>query len=443
MKAKPAPRISQGTFLYPDLIDQINPRDPLCQLANRIPWDFFEKDFSPLYAERGRPAKPVRLMAGLLILKQLENLSDERVVEEWRRNPYFQFFCGMKHFQWDLPCEPSDLVHFRKRIGINGVEKILQASVAIHGKDAMESEVIVDTTVQEKNITFPTDSKLRLKVMEKCWEFAKQYGVRLRRSYSREASGLMDTIRFTRTKNSAQKSSAIRRLKTIANILLRELMRKLSAGAKEQLANDLETCGQAVNQNKSDRNRIYSLHEPQVFCIAKGKEHKKYKFGTKAAIAQTLSSGIIVGAQNAYNHYDGKTLAPLFEQFLKLRGERPAKAFCDRGFRGKKEIDGTQIILPEKPKKDTSSYSRKKIREKFRKRNSIEAVNSHLKYDFKMLRNYLKGTVGDTINILLSAAAYNFKKWMRATAQYFFALFLFILCRKRENILNCCLPGMS
>ena len=84
MKAKPAPKHSQATFLYPDLLDQLNPRDPLLQLADQIPWDKLEAEFAPLYAERGRPAKPVRLMVGLLILKQLANLSDERVVEEWR-----------------------------------------------------------------------------------------------------------------------------------------------------------------------------------------------------------------------------------------------------------------------------------------------------------------------------------------------------------------------
>lgn len=427
MKAKTAPKVAQGTFLYPDLLDQLNPGDPLLKLASKIPWDFFEEEFSSLYAERGRPAKPVRLMVGLLLLKQIENLSDERVVEEWRRNPYYQSFCGMKHFQWEFPCEPSDLVHFRKRIGEKGVEKIFQASVSIHGKEAHDAEIIVDTTVQEKNITFPTDSKLRLKVISKCWKIAGQEVISLRRSYKREIKGLVRTIRFTRTKKNRQRSAAVRRLKTIANILLRELERKLSWEAKDRLAKELNIYKQAVNQKKDDKNKIYSLHEAQVYCIAKGKEHRKYEFGNKVAIAQTLSSGIIVGAQNAYNFYDGKTLEPLLVQIEKVRGTRPATAYCDRGFRGKKEIGGTRIEIPDKPKKGLSEYFRKKAKEKFRKRNAIEAVNSHLKYDFRMLRNYLKGTIGDTINLLLSAAAYNFKKWMRATARVFLFYFFIIL----------------
>ena len=122
MKARPQPNDQQATFLYPDLINQLDPEDPLLLLANKIPREKFENEFAPLYAERGRPAKPVRLIVGLLLLKQMENLSDERVVEEWRRNPYFQAFCGMKNFQWELPCEPPDFCHFRKRIGEKGIE---------------------------------------------------------------------------------------------------------------------------------------------------------------------------------------------------------------------------------------------------------------------------------------------------------------------------------
>lgn len=430
MKAKPAPKITQGTFLYPDLLDQLNPRDPLLQLSNKIPWDFFEEEFSVLYADCGRPAKPVRLMVGLLLLKQIENLSDERVVEEWCRNPYYQAFCGMKHFQWELPCEPSDLVHFRKRIGEKGVEKIFQTSVSIHGKDAQDGQIVVDTTVQEKNITFPTDSKLRLKVIAKCWKIADQEGISLRRSYKREVKGLARLIRFTRTKNISQKYFAIRRLKTVANILLRELGRKLPVASKDRLSNCLDIYNKAVNQQKAEKNKVYSLHEAQVYCIAKGKEHKKYEFGNKVAIAQTLSTGIIVGAQNAYNFYDGNTLEPLLDQIEKIRGTRPTTAVCDRGFRGKKEICGTRIEIPGKPKKGFSEYFRKKVKEKFRKRNAIEAVNSHLKYDFRMLRNYLKGTIGDTINLLLSAAAYNFKKWMRRAIARLFIFFFYFFPKK-------------
>ena len=428
MKAKAAPKYSQATFLYPDLIDQLNPKDPLLILAARIPWGRLEAEFAPLYAERGRPAKPVRLMVGLLLLKQLANLSDERIVEEWRQNPYFQAFCGMKTFQWQLPCEPSDFCHFRKRIGEKGMEKIFQISVEIHGNQALESEIVVDTTVQEKNVTFPTDTKLRVKVIARCWKIAKKESLVLRRSYRREVKKLLRTIRFNRNKNTKLRNSAMRRLKTIANALLNDISRKLSPEAKAKLCKDLEIYSRAVNQKRADKNKIYSLHEPEVACIAKGKEHKKYEFGTKVALAQTITDGIIVGAQNAFNEYDGNCLAPLLDQIEKTTGKRPEKAYCDRGFRGKTDIGGTKIEIPDTPGKHMTSHYRRKAQGKFRRRSAIEAIISHVKHDFRMYRNYLKGTVGDTINLLLAAAAFNFKKWMRAIAlEIFVHLFLQIL----------------
>lgn len=424
MKAKSAPKLSQATFLYPDLIDQLNPKDPLLLLAAKIPWDKLEAEFTPLYAERGRPAKPVRLMAGLLLLKQLANLSDERVVEEWRQNPYFQAFCGMKTFQWQLPCEPSDFCHFRKRIGEKGMEKIFRISVEIHGNQALESEIVVDTTVQEKNVTFPTDTKLRVKVIAKCWKIAEKENLVLRRSYRREVKKLLRTIRFNRNKNTKLRNSAMRRIKTIANALLNDIARKLASEARAKLDKDLELYSRVVNQKRTDKNKIYSLHEPDVVCIAKGKEHKKYEFGTKVALAQTITNGIIVGAQNAFNEYDGNCLAPLLEQVKTITGKRPERAFCDRGFRGRSSIEGTKIVIPDLPRKSDTTHQKRKAQAKFRRRSAVEATISHVKHDFHMLRNYLKGVAGDTINLLLAAAAFNFRKWMRATAPIFFVLFL-------------------
>jgi len=427
MKAKTAPTIRQGNFLYPDLLDQLDPKDPLLLLAKKIPWMELEKEFAPLYAEKGRPAKPVRLMVGLLILKQIENLSDERVVEEWKRNPYFQAFCGIEQFQWRFPCEPSDLCHFRKRIGEKGFEKIFHISITIHGKAAQEQEVVVDTTVQEKNITFPTDSKLRMKVIFNCLKIAEKSQIPLRRTYRRELKKLKRAIRFNRTKNTKEKKSAIRRLKTIANILIRELMRKLPVTEVDAMKEEFERYKKAVNQKKDDKNKIYSLHEPEVFCIAKGKEHKKYEFGNKAVFARTSISGIVVGATNGFNEYDGDTLASVLSQVEKLRGKRPPIAICDRGFRGRKFVGKTKIEIPESPTPKTTNYAKRKAQKRFRCRSGIEGSISHLKQDFRMIRNYLKGTVGDTINILMSAAAFNFHKWMLLAARPCYIFFSFIL----------------
>ena len=419
MKPKTAPREKQGHLLYQNLLEQLNPKDPLLLLGKKIAWERFERDFTPLYSSVGRPAKPIRLMAGLLLLKQLENLSDERIVEAWIRNPYYQAFCGMEYFQWNLPCEPSDLVHFRKRIGEAGVEKIFQASVALHGKARLEREVVIDTTVQEKNITFPTDTKLRVKVMQRCWKLAAEDGLQLRRSYRRELKKTLRIIRFSKKRQDKHKvSAAIRRLKTMANALLRDVMRKLPENKLAARYEELENYRRAVNQERRDKNKIYSLHEPGVLCISKGKEHKKYEFGAKAAIAVTKTGGIIVGAKSfSSNVYDGDTLPEVLSQIEAVRGAAPATAFCDRGFRGRKQVGKTDILLPGTPSPNASEYDKRKARKNFGRRSAIEPIIGHLQYTFRLARNYLKGTIGDTINLLLAAAAFNCKKWLNALAQ--------------------------
>ena len=435
MKPKTPSQQKQYNFLYQDLLEQLNPKDPLLLLAKQIPWEMFEKEFSKLYADRGRPGKPIRLMVGLLLLKHLESLSDERVVEAWVRNPYYQAFCGVEHFQWRFPCDPSELVHFRKRIGEPGMEKIFNASVTLHGEQALEQEVVIDTTVQEKNITFPTDTKLRLKVIERCWKLASEENVVLRRSYRYELNELRRVIRFSKGKqNKTKVAAAKRRVRTIANALLRDIKRKLPEDRIAALHEKLALYDKVINQERHDSNKIYSLHEPDVCCICKGKEHKKYEFGNKVSIAMTKTSCIIVGAKSFRNEYDGDTLSEVLAQVAAIRGRAPERAICDRGFRGRKKAGDTVIVLPGTPPPDATEHSKRKARKDFRRRSAIEPVIGHLKHDFRMARNYLKGTVGDAINLLLAAAAFNFKKWMRAAAHMlFFALCMFrSICPFRE-----------
>ena len=425
MKPKTPLKQQQANFLYQDLIDQLNPKHPLLLLAKKIPWGLFEDEFKLLYAEIGRPAKSIRLMVGLLLLKQLENLSDERVVEAWLQNPYYQSFCGMKHFQWSFPCNPSELVHFRKRIGESGAEKIFQASVLLHGDRALERAVVIDTTVQEKNITFPTDDKLRMKVIRRCWNLASTENIQLRRSYRRELKKLLRIIRFSKSVRVKSKvTAAKRRLKTIANALLRDITRKLPEDRRNILWEKLEIYRKAVNQQRKDKNKIYSLHEPEICCICKGKEHKKYEFGSKAAIAMTKTDCIIVGAKSFRNEYDGDTLQGVLSHVSAVRGASPEKAFCDRGFRGRKTEGCTAIIIPQAPSRKTTEYSKRKARRDFGRRSAIEPVIGHVKNDFRLARNYLKGTIGDAINLLLAVAAFNFRKWMRAVIQKMF----FVIC---------------
>ena len=421
MKGK-SPDPHQLNLLPQRLEDLVNPGHPLYRLSKRIPWDDLEKHFSDLYHHSGRPAKPVRLMVSLLILKQLYNLSDESIVERWVENPYYQFFSGERMFQWVFPCHPTDLVYFRKRIGEEGVEKIFKVSIELHGQKAKEAEVLVDTTVQEKNITFPTDTKLYKRVIEHCIGIAGKEGIALRQSYKRTIKNLMLAQRFrNHPKNKKKALAAQRKLKTIAGRLVRELERKLPASSLHQYDRELEIFQRVLSQEKNSKNKIYSIHEPEVYCISKGKDHKKYEFGSKSSIVTTKNSGILVGAVSfSKNIYDGHTLPEALRQSEELVGRRATVAICDRGYRGKGMIDGTKIEIPGNPRKRAGAYEKRKARNRFRKRAGIEPIIGHLKADFRLLRNYLKGSVGDAINLMLAAAAYNFKKLMRQLPGYLF-----------------------
>jgi IS5 family transposase len=416
-----SPDRQQKSFLYEGLQEMLNPKEPMYQLSEKIPWGEIEKEFAKYYIDFGRPSKPVRLMISLLLLKQMYNLGDETVVERWVQNPYWQYFSGEKDFQWKFPVEPSDLVHFRGRIGEEGVKKILEISIGLHGKAAMETEVVVDTTVQEKNITFPTDIKLHKKIIDQCRKIALEEGIGQRQSYRRVVKKLVMAQRFrNHPKNKKKAYAAARKLKTIAGRVVRELERKLSEDSKQKYEDKIIIFNKILNQRKDDKEKIYSIHEPKVYCVSKGKEHKKYEFGSKASIVMTKKSGIIVGAYSLEkNEYDGHTLPKALDQCQELRGSRPKVAIADRGYKGSGRIGETEILIPKVPKKGRSEYEKKKARARFRRRAAIEPIIGHLKTDYRLVRNYLKGVIGDSINLMLAAAAFNFKKLMRKLKIFF------------------------
>lgn len=408
------------TNLYRPVLKQlINPRDALALLSDKIPWKKLEKDFEQYYSHTGTPAKPVRLMAGLLILKQLYNLGDETVVKEWVHNPYFQYFCGESEFQWSFPCAPSDLVHFRNRIGKKGIEKIFEVSVHLQGKDAHSKEIVVDTTAQEKNITYPTDVKLAVKVINKCVKIAGKESVTLRQSYTRTTKKLMLMQRYVHhPKNRKKAASAKRKLKTIAGRLVRELKRKLNEETLTAYRNELDLFEKVLAQKQQDKNKIYSLHEPDVSCIAKGKVAKKFEFGSKVSVAMTKDTNVVVGVVNfTGNPHDSKTLESTLEQISSILKKDPQAVIADRGYRGKTKINQTQIIIPKPLSKTASAYRKAKTRKRFRRRAAIEPVIGHLKSDFRMSRNFLKGVKGDHINALMAGAAWNFRRVLRKIEQ--------------------------
>jgi transposase, IS5 family len=396
---------------YSTFEEQLSHRHPLYILANTLNWNIFEEAFSELYSDEGRPAKPIRLMVSLLMLKHIRNISDESVVEQWFENIYYQYLSGEKSYACGMPCEPTDLVHFRNRIGPKGVELILKESIRINGKDGQEQEATTDTTVQEKNITYPTDNKLHRKIIKKCIAIADKDDIELRQSYTRTLKRLLMDQRFrNHPRNKGKAKKADKKVKTIAGRLVRELERKLRPNLHQI---DLALFKRVLAQKKSDSNKIYSLHEPHTQCISKGKEHKKYEFGSKVSIIATKTTGVIIGAVNIEkNVHDSKTLQPALEQQQRLTGITLKNNFVDRGYRGAKEVLGTKIIIPDTPGKNRTPYEKQKLRKGFKRRAAIEPRIGHLKQDHRLSRNFYSGIKGDNINVMLAAAAMNFKRMM-------------------------------
>ena len=392
-------------------------------------WEWFEQEFGALYSPEGRPALPIRRMVGLLMLKHLHNLSDERVVEFWSLSPYAQFFCGEREMQWGMPCEASELVHFRASIGPGGAEKILAASIALHGEKAKEKEVVVDTTTQEKNITFPTDTKLAAKIVRGGVKRARKHGIDLRQSFVRTVPKLLQAQRGRRTKAGASRArKAARRLKTIARQIVRQLERGVPEGDPDRRW--LSIARRVLEQKKHDTHKIYSLHEPHVYCLSKGKEHKKYEFGAKASLVVGKNGGVILGAYGRpENEYAGHTVEPAPQQVERLRGHRPQVAIADRGYRGRSRWGDTSLVIPDVPKKSDSAYVKRKARARFRRRAAIEPRIGHLKSDHRLGRNFLKGENGDSINLLLASAAANLSLWMRKALSALFTLLRYWLSK--------------
>lgn len=394
----------------------LNQSHPLYKLANQIDWAKLDNGFLPLYCpNNGRPSKPVRLMCGLLILKHLRNLSDESVVEQWSENAYYQYFCGMQEFTPAAPCAASGLVHFRNRIGEKGIEFIFQESIRVNnGNDDNHHHdtAFIDSTVQEKNITFPTDAKLYKKIVNKVLDIVHKLELPLRQSYTFVLKRVYRDQRFrNHPRNRGKALKADRKLRTIAGRLVRELKRNL--GDNHDYDRSLEIFEAILSQKHNSRNKIYSIHEPEVQCISKGKEPKKYEFGNKVSIIRS-ATGIILGAKSFRFEYDGHTIEASLEQVERLTKRKIKILAGDRGYRGKKEINGTKILIPDTPKKSDNRYQRLKKHKLFRKRAGIEPTIGHLKSDYRLGRNFYKGVTGDAMNILLAAAAYNFKRAMKA-----------------------------
>ena len=417
----PKARPPQCELFGAHLSELLNHEHPLYVLAERIDWSAFDAAIDACYAdELGRPGVNTRLMVGMLYLKHAYDESDESVVARWVENPYWQFFCGLSYMQHELPIDPSSLSKWRKRVGAERLEKLLEAT--IHTALAMKAvrpaefqKVNVDTTVQEKAIAFPTDARLYHKMRLALVRRANSLGLALRQNYRFKGKKLLAKQgRYAHARQMKRAAKMTRQLKTILGRVLRDIQRKAPAIqgriVDEPLRELVAMAERLLAQTRTSTNKLYSVHAPEVECIAKGKAHKRYEFGCKASVATTSQSNWIVGAHALHgNPYDGHTLSGAIKQVERLSGHTPDDVMVDQGYRGHDYAGSSSVhVVRTIPKRATRA-----LRRMLKRRAAIEPTIGHMKSDNRMNRNYLTGPEGDKINTLLSAAGYNLRKLLR------------------------------
>lgn len=401
-----------------------DPAQPLIRLSKSIDWQAFEAAFGLLYCEdNGRPGKPIRLMVGLAILKSMFGESDEGLVEKWVQNPYWQYLCGESEFQHEFPIEPTSMGKWRKRVQAAGLEQLLSESI----KSGLKAGVIrkedlvrvnVDTTVQEKAITFPTDSKLYHRMREKLAEEANRLGVELRQSYTRKSKrALIMSGRYRHARQMKRANREQRKIKTYFGRVLRDLERKTDGNRDERLIKNLELGWRLWRQKRDDKNKIYSLHAPEVECIAKGKARVKYEFGCKVSFVTSSRGNFFLGAQALHgNPFDGHTLKDALTNAQRQVPEalpRIEQAFVDLGYRGH-DVEDVEVHIVGKNQKRAAPA----LKRWMKRRAAIEPLIGHAKNDGGDARNHLLGQEGDRMNAILMAVGFNFRKIARRFSFY-------------------------
>ena len=421
MKPKPQPR--DAFELFQAHFDQIlNPGHALIQLARKIDWSRFDAAFADSYSEdMGAPAKAMRLMVGLHYLKYTFNESDESLVERWVENPYWQYFCGFTHMQHEYPIHPTSMTKWRNRVGAERLAELLKETIDLAVREKQVSlrdlqRVNVDTTIQEKNVTFPTDSKLLYKAVVKLVHAAQSRGVRLRQSYVRVGKkAAVKAGRYAHAKQYKRMRRQLRKLRTYVGRLIRDIRRKAEA-LDDDLVTLLARANRIRQQQPKDSHKLYSLHEPEVQCISKGKAHKRYEFGQKVAIATTNGGNWIVASRMiANNPYDGHTLAETLTAVESIIGISVTDAYVDKGYRGHDYTGAAEVHIAGQRYNGASRAERKRRR----RRSAVEPKIGHLKSDHRMDRCFLAGLHGDAINAVLAAAGSNMRKLLR---RFFYTL---------------------
>ena len=426
---KPKPQPHDAFELFQAHFDQmLAPRHELVVLSKKIDWSATDAAFADCYCpDIGAPAKAIRLMVGLHYLKYTFNESDESLVARWVENPYWQYFCGYTHMQHECPIHPTTMTKWRNRLGAKRLEELLKETIrlAVREKHLPKSElqrVTVDTTVQEKNITFPTDSKLLYKAIGKLSDAAKARGIRLRQSYVRVGKrAAVKASRYAHAKQFKRMRRQLRKLRTYVGRLIRDIGRKATV-IDDDLATLLGRASRIRHQQPQDAKKLYSLHEPEVQCISKGKAHKRYEFGQKVAVAMTNRRNWIVATSLMEdNPYDGHTLTATLASVEEITGVAVTDAYVDKGYRGHGYTGPAAVHIAGQGKRTATRTERSRRR----RRSAIEPKIGHMKTDHRMGRCFLARLPGDAINAVLAAAGANLSKllglYRREAGRLFFA----------------------
>jgi transposase, IS5 family len=411
--------------LFRARLDQIiNMKHALVTLANRIDWGWLDDQLAPYFSDAGRPAEPVRFMIGMLLLKHTYALSDEQVWDRWVHDPYFQYFTGEEFFQHDLPHERSGLSHWRKRIG-DHLDILLAESLRIaHDTGALKksdlARVTIDTTVQPKNVAFPTDAGLLERAIQQLARLTKEHGVKLRQSYVRVARrAAMMAGRYAHAKQFKRMNGRIKFLRTRLGRVIRDIRRNIDGnpGLQELFAVPLSRAAQIRSQKPRQRGwKLYSWHAPETECIGKEKARAPYEFGVKVSLTTTnrrCKGGQFILHAKALpgNPYDGHTLKEVIKETEALTGREIERVYVDKGYRGHDAPKPNRVY-----RSGQKRGVHGQIKKELRRRSAIEAIIGHCKTDGHLGRNFLKGRRGDLINAVMTAVGYNLRlilKWLR------------------------------
>ena len=424
MRPKKYEATREGDLFRARLDQIINMKHELVQLGGKIDWAWIDGEMAPLYSDKGRPGIESRFAIGLLLLKHMFGLSDEGVCERWVHDPYFQFFTGEEFFQHAFPHERSDLSHWRKRLG-DKLDLLLAESLRVaHESGALRTRdlarVTVDTTVQPKNIAFPTDAKLLHAAIKGLNRLARHHGVRLRQSYLRVAKqAAMMAGRYAHAKQFNRHHREVRFLRTRLGRLIRDIRRKIAdhEPVEAVFESPLSRASQIRSQRQRQRGwKLYSFHAPEVECIGKGKARAPYEFGVKVSIVTTNAcapGGQFVLQAKALpgNPYDGHTLRAAIEDTQRLTRRQIERAYVDKGYRGHDAPKPRSVFISGQRRGVFGI-----IKRELRRRSAIEPLIGHMKEEGHLGRCYLKGHAGDAANAILTAAGYNFRRilaWLR------------------------------